>query len=132
MPARVRWFGEQGMRAMTANNNDKERGLKRDLLLAGVLIAAGVALSGLSLTQVDTSTGRLQFAQATPQPPQSSPGAESKPSAPEPAQDSGARPHDIPPQPARPDADAVQSGAKPALPPAPPEKLGDPIKPKGG
>lgn len=132
MPVRARWFGEQGMRVMAANNNDKERGLKRDLLLAGVLIAAGVTLSGLSLTQVDSSTGRLQFAQATPQPPQSTPGAESRPSAPEPAQDNSARPHDIPPQPARPDQDAIQSGAQPALPPAPAEKHGEPIRPKGG
>ncbi|RED27675.1 hypothetical protein BJ123_12527 [Rhodopseudomonas thermotolerans] len=132
MPVRVRWFGEQGMRIMAPNDNDKERGLKRDLLLAGVLIAAGVALSGLSLTQVDSRTGRLQFAQATPQPPSSTPGAETKPTAPDDAGPTGARPHDIPPQPARPDQDAVQSGAKPALPPAPPEKIGEPIKPKGG
>ncbi|NEW93450.1 hypothetical protein DY468_15960 [Rhodopseudomonas sp. BR0M22] len=132
MAARARWFCEQGMRNMTANDNDKERGLKRDLLLAGVLIAAGVALSGLSLTQLDTSTGRLQFAQATPQPPTSTPGAETKSPAPEDPKPTGARPHDIPPQPARPDQDAIQSGAKPALPPAPPEKIGDPIKPKGG
>ncbi|WP_420130963.1 hypothetical protein [Rhodopseudomonas sp.] len=119
---------------------EKQNGLKRDLLLAGVLIAAGVAISGMALTQVDRS-GRLQFAQAepqhlaqaTPQPPQSTPGAESKPAAPSPESNkSDARPHDIPPQPARPDADAVQSGAKPALPPAPPEKVGEPIQPKGG
>ena len=132
MAVRVRWFAEQGMRIMTANDNDKERGLKRDLLLAGVLIAAGVALSGLSLTQVDSRTGRLHFAQATPQPPSSTPGAETRPTAPDETRPTGARPHDIPPQPARPDQDAVQSGAKPALPPAPPEKIGEPIKPKGG
>ncbi|WP_156332583.1 hypothetical protein [Rhodopseudomonas sp. AAP120] len=119
---------------------DKQSGLKRDLLLAGVLIVAGVGVSGMALTQVDHS-GRLQFAhavshqvaQATPQPPQSTPGAESKPAAPSPdTNKSDARPHDIPPQPARPDSDAVQSGAKPALPPAPPEKVGEPIQPKGG
>jgi hypothetical protein len=134
MPVRSRWFAEQGVRIMTANHTDrgKDRGLQRDLLLAGVLISAGVALSGLSLTQLDSRTGRVQFAQATPQPPSSTPGAESKPTAPEPAKDNGARPHDIAPQPARPDQDAIQSGARPALPPAPPEKLGEPIQPKGG
>ncbi|RJF70506.1 hypothetical protein [Rhodopseudomonas palustris] len=108
---------------------EKQSGLRRDLLLAGFLIVAGIGVSGVALTQVDNS-GRLQFAQATPQPPQSTPGAESKPAAPSSDTKSDARPHDIPPQPARPDADAVQSGAKPALPPAPPEKVGDPIKPK--
>jgi len=112
---------------MKPNN---ERGLKLDLVLAGLLIAAGVTLSGLSLTQLDSQTGRVWLAQATPQPPSSTPGAETKPTAPDQPKDTGARPHDIPPQPARPDADAVQSGAKPALPPAPPEKVGEPIKPK--
>jgi len=106
-----------------------ERGLKRDLLLAGLLIVAGVAISGLSLTQLDDS-GRLQLAQATP-PLQSTPGAETKPSAPDAPTGSGARPHDIAPQPARPDQDAVDAGAKPALPPAPAEKKGEPIQPKG-
>jgi cytoskeletal protein RodZ len=111
---------------MTIN---KERGLKRDLLLAGVLIVAGVAISGLSLTQVDTSTGRLQVAQAT-QPLQSTPGAETKPTAPDDPKDTSARPRDVAPQPARPDADAVDAGTKPALPPAPAEKTGEPIQPK--
>ncbi|MFC0241016.1 hypothetical protein [Rhodopseudomonas telluris] len=119
---------------------EKQSGLKRDLLLAGALIVAGVAISGMALTQLDRS-GRLplvqsapqQFAQATPQPPQSTPGADSKPAAPSAETNkSESRPHDIAPQPARPDADAVQSGAKPALPPAPPEKVGEPIQPKGG
>ncbi|MCG6206560.1 hypothetical protein LPW26_18070 [Rhodopseudomonas sp. HC1] len=109
----------------------KQNGFTRDLLLAGFLIVAGVGVSGIALTQVDSS-GRMQFAQAT-QPTQSTPGAENKPtSPPADANKSDARPHDIPPQPARPDADAVQSGAKPALPPAPAEKVGDPIQPKGG
>lgn len=111
---------------------EKQGGLRRDLLLAGFLIVAGVGISGLALTQVD-STGRLQLAQGTPHPPQSTPGAESKPTAP--SSDAGKsepRPHEIAPQPARPDADAVESGAKPALPPAPPEKVGEPIQPKGG
>ncbi|WP_322515495.1 hypothetical protein SR870_21320 [Rhodopseudomonas palustris] len=110
--------------------SDKERGLKWDLVLAGLLIAAGVAMSGLSLTQVDSS-GRLQFAQATPQPLQSTPGAETKPTAPADPATTGARPHDIAPQPARPDQDAIDAGTRPALPPAPAEKKGEPIQPKG-
>ncbi|MGP9814641.1 hypothetical protein ACTZWT_24270 [Rhodopseudomonas sp. NSM] len=108
---------------------DKGRGLKRDLVLAGLLIAAGVAISGLALTQVD-SGGRLQIAQAT-HPLQSTPGAETKPTAPDAPRDSSARPQDVAPQPARPDSDAVDSGARPALPPAPAEKKGEPIQPKG-
>ncbi|MGO3932360.1 hypothetical protein [Rhodopseudomonas pseudopalustris] len=108
---------------------EKQSGLKRDLLLAGILIMAGVAMSGLSLTQVDNS-GRLHLAQAT-QPLQSTPGADGKSSAPMDTTTTGARPHDIAPQPARPDSDALDAGAKPALPPAPAEKKGEPIQPKG-
>jgi hypothetical protein len=110
---------------------DQNRGMKWDLVLAGVLIAAGVALSGLSLTQFDSSSGQLQLAQATPQPPTSTPGAASKPTAPDDFKGTGARPHEVAPQPARPDQEAIQSGAKPALPPAPAEKRGEPIRPKG-
>jgi hypothetical protein len=69
------------------------------------------------------------MAQAT-QPLQSTPGAETKPSAPQEPTTSGARPLDVAPQPARPDADAQQSGDRPALPPAPAEKTGEPIQTK--
>jgi len=111
--------------------NDGRRAFRTDLWLAGLLIAAGVAIASLSLAEVDHRGSSVQLAQATPQPPTSTPGADSKPTAPEPSPNSGARPHEIAPQPARPDPDALDAGAKPALPPAPPEKVGEPIRPKG-
>jgi hypothetical protein len=42
----------------------------------------------------------------------------------------GARPNQIPPEPARPDADAQKAGATPALPPAPAEKTAAPVQQK--
>jgi len=106
--------------------DDSKRANRRDLVLAAAMIAAGLFVSGLSLAQLKTTNP--QMAQATP-PLQSTPGAETKPSAPsaEPST-SGARPSEIPPQPARPDAEAQKAGAAPALPPAPAEKTGAPIK----
>jgi hypothetical protein len=90
------------------------------------MIAAGLAVAAASLQLAVTSHPKL--AQAT-QPLQSTPGAESKPSAPaEPSTiGTGSRPAEIAPEPARPDAEAQQSGAQPALPPAPAEKTGEPI-----
>jgi hypothetical protein len=67
------------------------------------------------------------LAQAT-QPLQSTPGAETKPSAPAEPATTGTRPSNVPPEPARPDADAQKAGAQPALPPAPAEKTAPPIK----
>ena len=89
------------------------------MLLASAMVAAGLAVSGLSLAQLKASNP--QMAQAT-QPLQSTPGAETKPSAPAEPATTGARPTGIPPQPARPDAEAQKAGATPALPPAPAEK----------
>jgi hypothetical protein len=96
------------------------------MLLASALVAAGLALSGLSLVQI---AGRnSQMAQAT-QPLQSSPPpadqdkpAESKPG--------GERPTTPAPEPARPDTQAQKTGATPALPPAPAEKTAPPIPDK--
>ena len=107
------------------NPDDRKRAYGKDLLFAGAMVAVGVALSGLSLAQLQA--GSTQMTQAT-QPLQSTPGAEAKPSAlPEPAT-TGARPTEVPPQPARPDAQAQKTGATPALPPAPAEKTAAPIK----
>lgn len=44
-----------------------------------------------------------------------------------PAEPGGTRPTTPAPEPARPDADAQKAGAKPALPPAPAEKMGEPV-----
>jgi hypothetical protein len=104
--------------------DDRKRTLKKDLLLASVMVAAGLAVSGLALMQI--STRNPQMAQATqplqPLPPsaQDHAPAESKPG--------GERPTTPAPEPARPDAQAQKAGATPALPPAPAEKTASPIK----
>ena len=108
-------------------SDDRKRAYRKDFLLASVMVATGLVISGLSLTQLVARNPQL--AQAT-QPLQSTPGAETKPSAPAEPVTTGVRPAEIPPQPARPDADAQKAGATPALPPAPAEKLADPIKQK--
>jgi hypothetical protein len=96
------------------------------MLLAGVMVAAGLVMSGVSLAQLAVRP-HPQLAQAT-QPLQSTPGAETKPSAPAEPATTGARPGAVSPEPARPDAEAQKSGATPALPPAPAEKTAAPIK----
>ena len=100
---------------------------RKELLLAGVMVVAGMGISFASLAQL--APGHTQMAQATP-PLQSTPGAESKPAAPAEPATTGARPSEVPPQPARPDADAQKAGATPALPPAPAEKIAPPIPAK--
>jgi type IV secretory pathway VirB10-like protein len=105
----------------------KKRAYRRDMLVAAAMVALGVAISGLSLTEL--SARNTQVAQAT-QPLQSTPGAETKPSAPAEPTTTGVRPNPIPPQPAQPDAEAQKAGATPALPPAPAEKVAPPIEQK--
>jgi outer membrane biosynthesis protein TonB len=107
---------------------DRQREYRRELWLASLLIVAGLAASALALTML-TARDAQQIAQATP-PTQSTPGAETKPAAPPEPGTTGQRPTDIPPQPARPDPDAQKSGAQPALPPAPAEKVAPPIREK--
>jgi hypothetical protein len=97
------------------------------MLLASALVAAGLALSGLSLVQLVSHNPQL--AQAT-QPLQSSPTPTPQSSAPAESKPGGERPTTPAPEPARPDAQAQQSGATPALPPAPAEKTAPPIKEK--
>lgn len=107
--------------------NDKKRALRMDLTLAGVMVVVGLAVSGVALAQLFHRN--TQLAQATP-PLQSTPDAESKPPTPDSSGTTGARPTEVKPQPARPDADAQEAGAKPALPPAPAEKTAAPINQK--
>jgi hypothetical protein len=102
------------------------RASRKEMILAGVLIATGLGVSAVSLAQL---APHAQTAQATP-PLQSTPGAESKPKEPVEPAATGARPQDVPPQPARPDVDAQKAGATPALPPAPAEKMAPPIPAK--
>ncbi|HEV7877563.1 MAG TPA: hypothetical protein VGP39_05705 [Bradyrhizobium sp.] len=96
------------------------------MLLASVMVVAGGAMFGISGAQLLT-VRHQQMAQAT-QPLQSTPGAETKPSAPAEPSTTGTRPGAVPPEPARPDADAQKAGVTPALPPAPAEKTAAPIK----
>ena len=105
--------------------NDRKRGYRNDLLLASAMVAAGLALSSLSLAVIVVRDP--QMAQAT-QPLQSTPGAETKPSAPAEPATTGTRPAEISPEPARPDAEAQKQGVTPALPLAPAEKTAPPIK----
>jgi hypothetical protein len=99
--------------------------LHKDLMLAAGLFAAGTAMAVLSLTEI-RAQHLDQTAQVTPQPPASpepsSTPAESKPG--------GTRPTTPAPEPARPDVEAQKEGAKPALPPAPAEKVAPPIEKK--
>jgi hypothetical protein len=115
-----------GLTAMPAEHRQRE--YRREMLLAAMLIAAGLAASALALTAL-SARDPMQIAQAT-HPTQSTPGAETKPFAPSEPATTGQRPSDIPPQPARPDADAQKAGAQPALPPAPAEKVAPPIREK--
>jgi hypothetical protein len=95
-------------------------------LITSVMLVAGLMLTGFSLVSVTRTN--VHLAQATP-PLQGSPStttndtpAESKPG--------GTRPTTPAPEPARPDAQAQQEGAKAALPPAPPEKIAPPMESK--
>jgi hypothetical protein len=111
---------------MSADSN--KRSYRNDFLVAAVLVTTGLVISGLSLAELRARDPQ-QLAQAT-QPLQSTPGAETKPSTPAEPVTTGTRPSTIPPEPARPDADAQKAGAKPVLPPAPAEKTAEPIKEK--
>jgi len=108
------------------NPDHDKRAYRMDMLLASAMVAVGLGISGAALTEL--SAGDRQVAQAT-QPLQSSPStapnngpAESKPG--------GTRPTTPAPEPATPDAQAQKDGAKPVLPPAPAEKVAEPIKPR--
>lgn len=99
---------------------------KGEWLVAAALIAAGAAISALSLAEINANRPPAQIAQATqpsspPQVQKNEP-AESKPG--------GTRPTTPAPEPARPDPDAQKAGAQPALPPAPAEKMAPPIREK--
>jgi hypothetical protein len=124
VPAAVDPAHDPAVNNMSADNG--KRTLRQDLLIASMMLVAGLSITGLALTQL-RAAGDPQVAQAT-QPLQSTPGAETKPSAPPEPATSGARPTEIPPQPARPDAEAQKAGATPALPPAPAEKTAAPIE----
>jgi hypothetical protein len=106
-------------------NSQKKSAVRLDLVLAAIMVAMGLTVAGLSWSQL---SARKQMAQATmpnSETPQVPAGKTDGPAQSEPG---GARPTTPPPAPARPDADAQKAGAKPALPPAPAEKMGEPVK----
>jgi hypothetical protein len=107
--------------------DDSKRAYRKDMLLASAMIAVGLAVFGVSVAQLKADKPNSQMAQAT-QPLQSTPGAETKPSAPAEPTTTGVRPSGVSPEPARPDTEAQKAGAQPALPPAPAEKTAAPIK----
>jgi hypothetical protein len=109
---------------------EKRRALRLDLLLAGMMVAMGLAVAGLSLAELRSHDAVV--AQTTspspPQPAQTPSVPAGKDNGPAESKPGGTRPTTPPPEPARPDADAQKKGAKPALPPAPAEKMGEPVK----
>jgi hypothetical protein len=105
--------------------DDRKRADKKDLLLASVMVVAGLAISGLALRSLAVD-GQTRMAQATP-PLQGTPST-TQGQAPAEAKPGGERPTTPAPEPARPDAEAQKNGATPALPSAPAEKTAAPIK----
>jgi cytoskeletal protein RodZ len=108
--------------------DDKKRILKKDLLIASVMVVAGLAMSAASLTELKARDTRM--AQAT-QPLQSSPpDSTTQGTAPAESKPGGERPTTPAPEPAHPNVEAQKDGVKPALPAAPAEKIAEPIQPK--
>ena len=103
-------------------NNRKRR---PDFLVPSAMLIMGLMLTGVSVVSAPSANVRLAQAtpplQGTPSKPDDKP-AESKPG--------GTRPTTPAPEPARPDTQAQTEGAKPALPPAPPEKMAPPMEQK--
>ncbi|MGX4774180.1 hypothetical protein ACWAUC_30750 [Bradyrhizobium guangdongense] len=112
---------------MPGQNNN--RNLKLDLMIACSLFAAGVVVSAVSLAQIRAES-RMELAQAT-QPLQGTPSTEQD-KTPAEAKPGGERPTTPAPEPARPDpqTQGAAGAAKPALPPAPAEKVAPPIQQK--
>src|SRR5258708_40345752 len=107
--------------------DETNRAYRKDMFLASALVAAGLAISGLSLVQI--AARNSQIAQATP-PLQSSPPPADQDKPPGESKPGGERPTTPAPEPARPDTPAQKAGATPALPPAPAENTAPPIPDK--
>ena len=113
-------------------NENTKRVVRGDLWLAAAMVTAGLAISGLSLARLHAQN-QLEMAQATGtpgQPLQATPSPQPTNVPPAEAKPGGTRPTTPAPEPARPDTQAQTEGAKPALPPAPAEKMASPIPDK--
>jgi len=102
-----------------------KRTLRRDLLVAALLLVSGLGLSGISLIKVANSD--VHLAQATHPLQSSQPATSDKPAESKPG---GERPTTPAPEPAHPNVQAQKEGTKPALAPAPAEKIAPPIQQK--
>src|SRR5215470_15753637 len=111
----------------------QKRSIRTELWLAAMLFAAGLVTIGVSLVEIHAQN-RTEMAQATGtpgQPLQATPSPSPTPTnTPAESMPGGARPTTPAPEPARPDTEAQKEGAKPALPPAPAEKMAPPIPEK--
>ena len=117
---------------MNERSPEQKRTTRRQFGFAAVLVAAGLVLIGSSLVELRAEQ-RTQMAQATDtpgQPLQATPSPTPQTDTPAEAKPGGTRPTTPAPEPARPDAQAQKEGSKPALPPAPAEKMAPPIKDK--
>ena len=111
-------------------SQETQRAIRKDFVLSAILVAGGLALTGVSLMQLSArpqESTRREMAQSSPtqDTPSIAPGKENGPAESKPG---GTRPTTPAPEPATPDADAQKAGAKPALPPAPAEKMGEPVQ----
>jgi hypothetical protein len=117
---------------MNEMSPDTKRVVGQRLWLAALLLTAGLAIAGLSLAKL-RAQNQLEMAQATGtlgQPLQVTPSPSPSSDKPAESMPGGTRPTTPAPEPARPAAQAQQEGAKPALPPAPAEKMARPIPEK--
>jgi hypothetical protein len=106
---------------------EKRKAGRADFLLPALLITGGLTLAGISMMQL-SSRGEIHLAQTT-RPSETTPSVPAgKTDGPADSKPGGTRPTTPAPEPARPDADAQKAGAKPALPSAPAEKMGEPIR----
>jgi hypothetical protein len=99
---------------------------------AALLLIAGLAIAGVSLAHIHAQN-QLEMAQATGtpgQPLQATPSPSPQSDKPAESMPGGTRPTTPAPEPATPNAQAQKEGAKPALPPAPAEKMAPPIPEK--
>lgn len=94
-----------------------------DIAFGLTVAAAGLVIAAVSFVHLGDKPHVL--AQATQTAPAQTAPADPPKAAP--AEPGGTRPTTPAPEPARPDADAQKAGATPALPPAPAEKMGDPV-----